>query len=143
MKRVHIRPACLLHCCWLSLGSAISLTGCLSPIATPEAVQLVEDTFVTHRSDLETLATSAADELEQSDESYMRLPDRPYYDRASVSEALKKDVTNVEFIIEEFYLPLVYISTDNPEDVHDTCTNGGRAVKQLAPHWYICKRDWN
>ncbi len=127
----------------LGLGVAIALTGCLRPIATREAVQLVEDTFVTHRSELEELAATALVDLEQSGESSLRLPDRPFYESAWVGESFNSEAINVELVIEEFYLPLVYISTEDPQDVHDTCTNGGRAVKQLAPHWYICKRDWN
>ena len=51
----------------------------------------------------------------------------PYLDE-SIDDAI-----NVEFIIEEFYWLLVYVATDNPQDVHDTCTNGGKAVQQLAP----------
>jgi len=121
----------------------IALTGCLRPIATREAVQQVEDTFVTHRAELDELATTAISDLERSNASALKLPDQPFYDSASVSEAFGSDAISVDFVIEEFYLPLVYVDTDTPEDIHDTCANGGRVVKQLAPHWYICKRDWN
>ena len=127
----------------VGLGVAIALTGCLRPIATREAVQRVEDTFVTHQSELEELTETALVDLARSGESSLRLADRPFYNSAWVGESFNSDAIAVEFVIEEFYLPLVYISTDDPQDVHDTCTNGGRAVKQLAPHWYICKRDWN
>ncbi|NEQ44452.1 MAG: hypothetical protein F6K00_13195 [Leptolyngbya sp. SIOISBB] len=125
------------------VGLAIALAGCWHPIATPEAVQQVEDTFATHRRELRRLAMTAMDELEQSNERSMRLPDRSFYDSAWVSEALESGAIHVDVVIEDFYLPLVYVSTDDPQDVHDTCTHGGRMVKQLEPHWYICQRDWN
>ncbi len=112
-------------------------------MATPEAVQQVEDTFSAHRSELTQLATTAVTDLERSNEGSAKLPDRPFYDFAWASESFEGEAMQVDFVIEEFYLPLVYVSTDNPEDVHDTCTNGGSVIKQIEPHWYICKRDWN
>lgn len=134
----------LSHWGYVSLcGLSIVLTGCVRSIATPEAIQQVEATFVTHRPELEELATSAIAALVQSGESSRPLPDRPYYDSAWASVALGSDAIDVEFVIEEFYLPLVYVNTDAPQDVHDTCASGGQVVKQLAPHWYICRRDWN
>jgi hypothetical protein len=128
------------HMGWLV---AIALSSCLDPIATPEAVAHVEQTFDTHRSELVELATTAVAELERSGASDQRLPEAPFYDRAWVATSLNHRALIVDFVIEEFYLPLVYISTDEPQDAHDACTNGGRVVKQLEPHWYICKRDWN
>jgi hypothetical protein len=143
MGRIHLRQIRGWRGYWLGVAGAIAVAGCMSPITAREAVQQAEDTFIAHRSEFEQLAETALIDLEQSDESSLKLPDRPFYDSAWVSASLNSDAIDVEFVIEEFYLPLVYISTDNPQDVHDTCTNGGKALKQLAPHWYICKRDWN
>jgi hypothetical protein len=143
MGRIHHRQIRGWRGHWLGVAGAIAVAGCMSPITVREAVQQAEDTFIAHRSEFEQLAETALIDLEQSDESSLKLPDRSFYDSAWVSASLNSDAIDVEFVIEEFYLPLVYISTDNPQDVHDTCTNGGKALKQLAPHWYICKRDWN
>lgn len=129
--------------CWGLLPMSLTLTGCLSPIATREAVQQVEDTFAAHRAELDELATTAIAELERSGESALKLPDQPFYDRASVAETFGSEAIAVDFVVEEFYLPLVYVDTDEPQDIHDTCANGGRVVKPLAPHWYICQRDGN
>lgn len=126
----------------LGAGVTIALSSC-RPIATPEAVQQVEQAFVDHREDFIEVATVAVADLQQSGESSLRLPDQTFYDSAWVSVTLNNEALDVEFVIEEFYLPLVYVSTDQPADVHDTCTNGGMVIKQLEPYWYICQRDWN
>jgi len=47
------------------------------------------------------------------------------------------------FIVDDYSLPLVYISTDNPDDVYDTCSQSGVSVERLEPKWYVCRRDWN
>ncbi|MEM3459976.1 MAG: hypothetical protein QXO24_01995 [Candidatus Micrarchaeaceae archaeon] len=49
----------------------------------------------------------------------------------------------VEFIIDDFYLPLVFIVDDNPDNVYDTCSRGGVIVSRIEPRWYVCARDWN
>jgi len=49
----------------------------------------------------------------------------------------------VEFRTGDFYLPLVYIASNKPEWVYDTCANGGFPVEKLETCWYVCKRDWN
>lgn len=118
-------------------------SGCFRRIATPEAVATVEQTFETHHAELVELATTTVAALERSGESQQRLPDTDFYDHAWAAISLNGDAIVVDFVIDEFYLPLVYVSTDEPQDAHDTCTNGGRVVKPLEPHWYICKRDWN
>lgn len=127
----------------IGLGLAIALQGCVNAIATPEAIAQVEQVFTKYRPDLVSLAENAVAELEQSDGSDRKLPPRNFYDSAWVSRTLSGQSVVVNFVVEEFYLPLVYISTDEPEDAYDTCANGGRVVKRLEPHWYICQRDWN
>lgn len=128
---------------WLvSGGGAIALTAC-SPIATPEAIEQVEQAFINHHAEFNELATTAVADLQASDESSLKLPEHPFYDSAWVSVTVNSEAIKADFVVEEFYLPLVYISTDDPVDAHDTCTNGGYVVKQLEPYWYICKRDWN
>lgn len=124
-------------------GLAIATSACLSPIATREAIEQVEQVFDEHQMALTELATAAVSELEQSGESDLRLPEAEFYDSAWVSKSLNSEALVVDFVIDEFYLPLVYISTDNPDDAHDTCANGGRPIKQLEANWYICQRDWN
>ncbi|MFL7794802.1 MAG: hypothetical protein AB8I69_21855 [Anaerolineae bacterium] len=47
----------------------------------------------------------------------------------------------IEFIIGKVHLPLVYVSTDNPDDVHDICSQG--TIKRIEPNWYICELDWD
>ena len=128
---------------WAGLGLAIAAAGCLSQIATPEVIAQAEETFATHRDEFNELATTAITDLQQSSGSQLRLPDRPFYETAWAAKTLNGDAIVIDFVIEEFYVPLVYVSTDDPQDVHDTCSNGGQVVKQLEPHWYICQRDWN
>ena len=128
---------------WAGLGVAIAVTGCLSQIATPEVTAQAEEIYATHRDEFNELATTAIADLQQSGESQLRLPDRPFYDSAWVAETLNGDAIAIDFVIEAFYVPLVYVSTNDPRDVHDTCSNGGQVVKQLEPHWYICQRDGN
>jgi len=45
----------------------------------------------------------------------------------------------MEFIVGDYSLPLVYISTDNPDDVDDTCSHGGRPVDRLGSNWYVLR----
>ena len=113
---------------WAELGVAIAAAGCLSQLATPETIAQAEETFATHRDEFRELATTAIADLPQSGESQLRLPDRPFYDSAWVAESLNGEAVIIDFVIAEFYVPLVYVSTDDPQDVHDTCTNGGRVV---------------
>ncbi|PSN17973.1 hypothetical protein C7271_14955 [filamentous cyanobacterium CCP5] len=122
---------------------ALVMGGCFRAIATPEAVEHVEQVFAANRAVLVELATTSLQEMQQSGQDQLKLPDTDFYDFAWAAESYNRQALIVDFVIEEYYLPLVYISTDNPDDAHDTCTNGGRPVKQLEPHWYICKRDWN
>jgi hypothetical protein len=129
--------------CFSVVAIALTISGCLRRIATPEAVATIEQTFATHRAEFLELATTAVDELARSGESQQRLPDTAFYDQAWAAVSLNGDAIVVDFVMDEFYLPLVYISTDDPQDAHDACTNGGRVVKSLEPYWYICKRDWN
>ena len=71
-----------------------------------------------------------------------QFPSSPLYESATVYEA-EHDALVVEFIVSDFYLPLVFISTDEPTDVYDTCSNGGAPIEKLALHWFVCSRDWN
>jgi hypothetical protein len=48
-----------------------------------------------------------------------------------------------EFTPAGFYLPLVYIGSDNPSDDDGACSFDGGVVKKLEPQWYVCQRDWN
>jgi hypothetical protein len=49
----------------------------------------------------------------------------------------------IEFIMDDFYRPLVFVANDNADEVYDTCSSGGAVVNRIEPHWYICSRDWN
>lgn len=128
--------------CVAGIGAAIA-TGCLRNVANSEAVAQVEQVFTDNRAEFVQLAESSVQELEQSGDIQLKLPDTAFYDSAWVTQGLNTDALIVDFVIDEFYLPLVYISTDNPADAYDTCANGGKPVKQLEPNWYICQRDWN
>jgi len=99
-------------------------------------------TFYLHRDAFIELAESAVKEFQSTGRVY-RLPESPLYESADARLDLYSDVLVVEFIIDDFYLPLVYITTDNPEDVDDTCSKGGVPVDRLEPKWYVCSRDWN
>lgn len=123
-------------------GFMIALSSC-SAIATPEAVEQVAQTFTSHRTEFEDLATTAVTALQDSGASSQRLPDTTFYDSAWAAISLNGQAIVVDFVVDEFYLPLVYVSTDNPQDAHDTCANGGRVVQDLEPYWYVCQRDWN
>lgn len=54
-----------------------------------------------------------------------------------------QEYLKIEFIIESFYRPLVYVSNDNVNEIYDTCSSGGSVIKKIEPNWYICNRDWN
>lgn len=96
--------------------------------------------FRKHRTEFLALADSVGDvEFEQS----VELPSAPFYDRGTAYYWPPNETVVVEFIISDFYLPLVYIASDAPEDVYDTCSAGGSPVARLEPHWYVCRRDWN
>lgn len=71
--------------------------------------------------------------------------DRICLDQKQTPAAVWKKPTKIwiEFIVDDFYLPIVYIESDDPMDVYDTCSQGGIPTDKLEPHWYICKRDWN
>ncbi|RME48043.1 MAG: hypothetical protein D6791_04340 [Chloroflexi bacterium] len=49
----------------------------------------------------------------------------------------------IEYIIDDFYLPLVYVRSDNAVEVYNTCSAGGQVVKRIETHWYVCRRDFN
>jgi hypothetical protein len=71
-------------------------------------------------------------------DDFIGLEDSPHEDPVSKSAPVV-----IEYITEDFYLPLVYISSDNPEDVHDTCSDGGIVMQRIEKDWYVCQRDWN
>jgi hypothetical protein len=70
------------------------------------------------------------------------LPPAPFYATAHVGRE-PDGAAVIEFTINESYLLLVYISTDEPTDAHDTCSAGGIAVTRIEPRWFVCRRDWN
>lgn len=98
--------------------------------------------FALYRDEFIALADSSISEF-QDTKIELRLPESPLYESASVYSRLSPKGVVVEFIVSDFYLPLVYISTDNPDDVSDTCSRGGIPVERLEPKWYVCRRDWN
>jgi len=125
------------------VADVFDINGLSQPDRDPRGCAASRRHLCRHRAELDELATTAIAELERSGESALKLPDQPFYDRASVAETFASEAIAVDFVVEEFYLPLVYVDTDEPQDIHDTCANGGRVVKPLAPHWYICQRDGN
>ena len=122
---------------------AIALSSCFSSITPPEAVTQIEQVFIDNRATLVELADTAIKEMEQSGTSDWKLPPANFYDSAWIAVSLNGKAFVANFVIDDFYLPLVYVSTNEPADAYDTCANGGRVVKTLEPHWYICQRDRN
>jgi len=98
--------------------------------------------FHRHRSEFVALVGSSTSDFQRGDERELRLPESRLYEWASMYEGYSSAVV-AEFIVGDFYLPLVYISTDNPDDVRDTCSQGGVPIERLEPGWYVCRRDWN
>jgi len=49
----------------------------------------------------------------------------------------------IEYIVDDFRHPLVFVTSDKPNEVYDTCSHGGGVIKKIEPNWYICERDWN
>jgi hypothetical protein len=70
------------------------------------------------------------------------LPSTPFY-RSSHVIPQPDGSAVIEFIISDFYLPLVYVSTDQPADAYDTCSAGGVVVQKVTSRWFVCRRDWN
>jgi hypothetical protein len=110
------------------------LLGLLLPTRPAVVFHLSRDEFV-------RLAEEAAESRRSGRD--MEIPQGPQYRSASAYSAPSSDAMVIEFIVRDFYLPLVYVSTDRPQDVYDTCSAGGYPVKRLAPGWYVCRRDWN
>ncbi len=98
--------------------------------------------FHLHRSEFFELVDSATNEYQSSGEWELRLPESNLYEWATMYQGYSNAIV-AEFIVGDFYLPLVYISTDNPDDVLDTCSRGGVPIERLESEWYVCKRDWN
>ncbi len=99
--------------------------------------------FYLHRDEFIALADSSASELQDTDKKGFRLPESPLYELAGAYRDFYSNELVIEFIIDDYFLPLVYISTDNPNDVHNTCSRGGVLVERLEPKWYVCRRDRN
>jgi len=70
------------------------------------------------------------------------LPPAPFYESAHIGREPDGRAV-IEFAISGSYLPLVYISTDEPTDADDTCSAGGVPVERIEPQWFVCRRDWN
>ncbi len=99
-------------------------------------------TFCLHRGELIELADLSISKVQNIGRGF-RLPESPLYESAVVDRDVTSKALVIEFIIGNSYLPLVYISTDNPDDVEDTCSRGGVPIDRLEPKWYVCLRDWN
>jgi hypothetical protein len=79
---------------------------------------------------------------ETSGHAEYSLPPAPFYESAYVGREPDGPAV-IEFTISSSHLLLVYISTDEPTDAHDTCSAGGIAVERIEPRWFACRRDWN
>jgi hypothetical protein len=116
----------------------------------------LENTFSEHRQEFTSIAAAASETYRKT--CKYEFPESPLYKRAYIADedgvcldqlespwSVWKEPTKIwiEFIIDDFYLPIVYIESDDPMDVYDTCSHGGIPTEKLEPNWYICKRDWN
>jgi hypothetical protein len=100
-----------------------------------------EVAFYLHRKEYIETVESVVSEFPDSDESQLRLPQSPLYERAWAYRDFSAGELAIEFIIGDVYLPLIYVSTDNPDDVRDICSQG--TIKRVEPNWYVCKLDWD
>jgi len=97
-------------------------------------------TFYLHRSEFVELATSSISEF-QNTKIELPLPESSLYEDASIYREFPSEALVVEFIVDDYYLPLVYISTDDPADTHGACFGDGGPLERLEPNWYVCLRD--
>lgn len=102
-----------------------------------------ERAFYLHRDKFIALADLSISKV-QNTGGVFHLPESSLYEAAGAYLDIHSNALVIEFIIDDYYLPLVYISTDHPDDVHGTCSEGGRPVGRFEPNWYVCRRrDWN
>lgn len=119
-------------------------------------IDALQDTFRGHRQEFASIAASALESYRKTCE--YQFPTSPLYHSAHIEDrdnvcfdqiqahsTIIREPTKIwiEFIEDDFYLPIVYIESDEPLDVYDTCSEGGVPVEKLEQNWYICKRDWN
>lgn len=105
------------------------------PSRTATAFYLYRDEFI-------ALADSSISEVRNTGRGF-RLPESPLYESAAVDRDFISKALIMEFIVDDYYLPLVYISTDNPDDTRGACSEDGGPLERLEPKWYVCRRDWN
>ena len=96
--------------------------------------------FYRHRDALIELVDTSVTEFRSAGAHELRLPDSALYESGLVYESSESSALVIEIIVGDFYMPLVYVSTDDPEDVLDTCSRGGIPVERLEPNWYVCRR---
>jgi hypothetical protein len=113
--------------------------------------------FSLHRSEFKEIAKNAIS-LFQEKRDYS-IPTNKLYEDAYIYDVNRSKQNNkgvncynctdlqktmvIEYIINNFNLPLVYIASDDPNDVYDTCSKGGYPIERLEQNWYVCSRDWN
>jgi hypothetical protein len=97
--------------------------------------------FYLHQDEFVDMAQEA--QADYSNDGGFEFPAGSLYRDAIVYTDFISGATVIEFMIGDFYLPLVYVSTGRAEDVYDTCSAGGLPIEELAPNWYVCRRDWN
>ncbi|WP_089729465.1 hypothetical protein [Candidatus Thiosymbion oneisti] len=110
------------------------------PIHIPSRTEMA---FYHHRDEFIELADPFVNEHQNADRLGCHLPESPLYESAVAGRTWPSGALVIEFIVADYSLPLVYISTDNPDDVRDTCSEGGVPIERLEPNWYVCRRDWN
>jgi len=102
-----------------------------------------EMTFYHHRDEFIEFVDSSISELQDTDKRGFRLRESPLYEDASIYRELSSETLVLEFIVSDYYLPLMYISTDDPAGTHGACFGDGGPIERLEPKWYVCRRDWN
>ncbi|WP_133510236.1 hypothetical protein [Candidatus Thiosymbion oneisti] len=122
------------------LPLAIMLVFYFLPIHIPSRTEMA---FYHHRDEFIELADPFVNEHQNADRLGCHLPESPLYESAVAGRTWPSGALVIEFIVADYSLPLVYISTDNPDDVRDTCSEGGVLIERLEPKWYVCLRDWN
>jgi hypothetical protein len=96
--------------------------------------------FLRHRAEFIQFAASAT--LAANEKREIILPATTFFRGAGGYQDSDGTII-LDCNIDDFYLPLIYVSSDNSMQVHDACAKGGLLVEKLQTNWYVCQRDRN
>lgn len=98
--------------------------------------------FSRHRQEFIGINRAAIDRFEDTGDHF--LPESDLYQSAWVGK-VGVDVATVavRYVLGDFDLELIYVDSDRPEVLVNTCSDGGAVIDRLEPHWYVCSPAWN